>query len=61
MLSLIPSDANDPQIDGRRGPGKVKLTWKKLMETTAMSGNSRRLTLKRSGVRSAMCATSQLP
>ena len=40
--------ACDIQIDGRRGPGRPKLTWKKLTEReTAMSGSSRQLTLKK--------------
>ena len=38
--------ACDIQIDGRRGPGRPKLTWKKLSET-AVSGSSRQLTLKK--------------
>ena len=38
--------ASDIQIDGRRGAGRPKLTWKKLTET-AVSGSSRQLTLKK--------------
>ena len=40
--------ACDIQIDGRRGAGRPKLTWKKLKERgTAVSGSSRQLTLKK--------------
>ena len=56
--------AYDMQIDGKRGAGRPKQTWKKLTKT-AVSGSSQQLTLKKgapgSGVRSAMRAASQLP
>ena len=40
--------ACDIQIYGRRGAGRPKLTWKKLTErVTAVSGSSRKLTLKK--------------
>ena len=58
--------ACDIQIDGRRGAGKPKLTWKKLTERdcrewklTTVDPQER--STWRSGVRSAMCAASQLP
>ena len=58
--------ACDKQIDGRRGAGRPKLTWKKLMERdcrewklTTVDPQER--STWRSGVRSAMCAASQLP
>ena len=38
--------ACDIQIEGRRGAGRPKLTWKKLMKT-AVSGSSQQLTLKK--------------
>ena len=39
--------ACDIQIDGRRGAGRPKLTWKKLTERDCLSGSSRQLTLKK--------------
>ena len=58
--------ACDIQIDGRRGAGRPKLAWKKLMEKychewklTTVDPQER--STWRSGVRSAMCAASQLP
>ena len=58
--------ACDIQIDGRRGAGRPKLTWKKLMERdchewklTTVDPQER--STWRSGVRSAMRAASQLP
>ena len=58
--------AFDIQIDGRRGAGRPKLTWKELTQK-----DCRELKLKtvdpqerstwRSGVRSAMRAASQVP
>ena len=54
------------QIDGRLGSGRPNLTWKKLMEKdccewklTTVDPQER--STWRSGVRSAMCAASQLP
>ena len=38
--------AYDIQIDGRRGAGRPKQTWKKLTKA-AVSGSSRQLTLKK--------------
>ena len=58
--------ACDIQIDGRQEPGRLKLTWKKLMEKDCHEWKlttvdpQERSTL-RSGVRSAMRAASQLP
>ena len=58
--------ACDIQIDGSRGPGRPKLTWKKLTERdchewklTTVDPQER--STWRSGVRSAMHAASQLP
>ena len=58
--------ACDIQIDGRRGPGRPKLTWKKLTERdrcewklTTVDPQER--STWRSGVRSAVPAASQLP
>ena len=58
--------ACDIQIDGRRGAGRPKLTWKKLTERDYSEWKlttvdpQERITW-RSGVRSAMRAASQLP
>ena len=56
----------DIQVDGRRGPGRPKLTWKKLTERdcrewklTTVDPQER--STWRSGVRLAMRAASQLP
>ena len=58
--------ACDIQIDGKRGAGRPKLTWKKLTERdccdpklTTVDPQER--STWRSGVRSAMHAASQLP
>ena len=58
--------AYDMQIDGKRGAGRPKQTWKKLTEKdcrewklTTVDPQER--STWRSGVRSAMCAASQLP
>ena len=58
--------ACDIQIEGRRGAGRPKLTWKKLTDRdcrkwklTTVDPQER--STWRSGVRSAMCAASQLP
>ena len=58
--------ACDIQIDGRRGPGRLKLTWKKLTERDCrewklMTVDPQERSTLRSGVRSAMRAASQLP
>ena len=58
--------ACDIQIDGRRGPGRPKLTWKKLTERGCREWKLRTVDPQerstwRSSVRSAMCAASQLP
>ena len=57
--------AFDIQVDGKRGPGRPKMTWKQLTERdcrewklSAISPHDRRIW--RSGVRSAMRAASQL-
>ena len=58
--------AFDIQVDGKRGPWRPKMTWKQLTETdhrewklSAIDPHDR--DTWRSGVRSAMCAASQLP
>ena len=55
----------DIQVDGKRGPGRPKMTWKQLTERdcrewklSAINPHDRRTW--RSGVRSAMRAASQL-
>ena len=57
--------AFDIQVDGKRGPGRPKMTWKQLTERdcrewklSAINPHDRRTW--RSGVRNAMRATSQL-
>ena len=48
------------QVDGRLGPGRPKMTWKQLTERDCrVEAHGCRHTW-RSGVRSAMCAASQL-
>ena len=54
------------QIDGRRGAGRPKLTWKKLTEKDCYEWKLTTVDPQerspwRSGLRSAMCAASQLP
>ena len=56
----------DIQIEGRRGAGRLKLTWKKLTEKDCREWKLTTLDPQerstcRSGVRSAMPAASQLP
>ena len=58
--------AFDIQVDGKHGPGRPKITWKQLTERdcrewklSAINPHGRHTW--RSGVRSAMCAASQLP
>ena len=58
--------AFDIQADGKRGPGRPNMTWKQLTERdcrewklSATDPHDRHTW--RSGVRSAMCAASQLP
>ena len=58
--------ACDIQVDGKHGPGRPKMTWKQLTERdcrewklSAINPHNRHTW--RSGVRSAMHATSQLP
>ena len=58
--------ACDIQVDGSRGAGRPKLTWNKLMEKDCrewklMTVDPPERSNWRSGVRSAMCAASQLP
>ena len=53
-------------LDGRRGPGRPKVTWKKLTENNCHEWkltpyNPQERSTLRLGVRSAMCAASQLP
>ena len=56
--------AFDIQVDGKRRPGRPKMTWKQLTEGL-QRGSSRLSTLMRhtwrTGVRPAMRAASQLP
>ena len=57
--------AFDIQVDGKRGPGRPKMTWKQLTkrdcrEWNLLAINPHDRHTWRSGVRSAMCATSQL-
>ena len=58
--------AFDMQVDGKRGPGRPKMTWKQLTERdrrewklSAIDPHDR--DTWRGGVRSAMQAASQLP
>ena len=58
--------AFDIQVDGKHWPGRPKMTWKQLTERdckewklSAIDPHDR--DTWRSGVRSAMCAGSQLP
>ena len=58
--------AFDIQIDGKRGPGRPKKTWKQLSERDCREWKLWAIDLHdrctwRSGVRSAMHAASQLP
>ena len=58
--------AYDMQIDGKRGTGRPKQTWKKLTEKECRewkltTGDPQERSTWRSGVRSAMRAASQLP
>ena len=57
--------AFDIQVDGMRGPGRPKMTWKQLIERDCrewklLAINPHERHTWRSGVRSAMCAASQL-
>ena len=55
--------AFDIQVDGKRGPGRPKMTWKQLTETDCREWKLSAInpqTYWRSGVRSAMRAASQL-
>ena len=60
----------DVQVDGRRRPGRPKVTWKKLTEkdcrewkllVSDMTEDPQERSTWRSGMRSAMRAASQLP
>ena len=58
--------AFDIQVNGKRGPGRPKMTWKQLTERDRREWKLSAIDLHdrdtwRSGVRSAMCAASQLP
>ena len=58
--------AFDIQVDGKRGPGRPKMTWKQLTERDCrewklLAINPHDRHTWRSGVRSAMRAASQLP
>ena len=55
------------QVEGKRGPGRTKMTWKQLTKRDyrewkllAINPHDRHTCTWRSGVRSAMCAASQL-
>ena len=57
--------AYDLQVDGKHGPGRLKMTWRQLTERdcgewelSAIDRHDR--DIWRSGVRSAMCAASQM-
>ena len=57
--------AFDIQVDGKRGPGRLKMTWKQLTERNCRewklsASNSHDRHTWRSGVRSAMSAARQL-
>ena len=65
-FSVVITAACDKQIDGRRGAGRPKQTWKKLTERDCcewklMTAYPQEESTWRSGVRSAMRAASQLP
>ena len=51
----------DIQVNGKRGPGRPKMTWKQLTERDRREWKSHDRDTWRSGVRSAMRAASQLP
>ena len=60
--------AFDIQVDGKQEPERPKITWKQLTERdcrewklSAINPHDRYTPTWRSGVRSAMCAASQLP
>ena len=60
--------AFDIQVDGKRGPGRPKMTWKQLTardcrewKLSAINPHDRHCHTWRSSVRSAMRAASQLP
>ena len=64
--SGVVKTAFDIQVDGKCGPGRPKMTWKQLIEKdcrewklSAINPHGR--DIWKSGVRSAMCASSQLP
>ena len=66
LILSFPSTAFDIQVNGKRGPGRPKMTWKQLTERdrrewklSAIDPHDR--DTWRSGVRSAMRAASQLP
>ena len=50
--------AFDIQVDGKRGPGRLKMTWKQLIEGLLSAINPHD---RHTGVKSAMLAASQLP
>ena len=54
------------QVEGKRGPGRPRLTWKQLTERDCrewkfLDINAHDRNMWRSGVRAAMRASSQLP
>ena len=58
--------AFDIQVDGKHGPRRPKMTWKQLPETDCREWKLSAIVPHdrdswRSGVRSAICAASQLP
>ena len=66
MRSVLVRTSCDIQIDGRQGAGRPKHTWKKLtekdcLEWKLMTVEPKKRSTWRPGVRSAMCAASQLP
>ena len=66
MVNVLKFLTQSEQIDGRRGAGSPKLTWKKLTERDCHEWKLTKVDPQewstwRSGVRSAMSAASQLP
>ena len=50
--SVVVRTACDIQVEGKQGPGRPKLTWKK---TTAVRGSSQRLTHKKGAPEDLLC------
>ena len=58
---MVQSRPFDLQVDGKHGPGRPKMTWKQLAERDCREWKPHDRHTWRSGVRSDMCAASQLP